>query len=118
MIGSGMLIGATICTLVALILGESMAIPMDATYLGALIYLAIGASVIAFVAYLTLVEREGAAKAGYATVLFPIVALAVSTVFEDYKWSLTSAVGVLLASIGATIVFYRKPEQKKVSTKL
>jgi len=82
MIGSGMLIGASICTIIALGLGESMALPLDATYLSALAYLAIGASVIAFVAYLTLVEQEGAAKAGY------------------------------LASVGATIVFYRSPEGK------
>ena len=109
MIGSGMLIGATICTMVALLLGESMALPMDITYLATLAYLAIGASVIAFVAYLTLVAQAGAAQAGYATVLFPIVALAVSTVFEGYQWTLTSALGVVLASIGAIIVFYPTP---------
>ncbi|MEE9333291.1 MAG: DMT family transporter [Granulosicoccaceae bacterium] len=109
MIGSGMLIGATICTAAALVLGESMALPMDATYLAALVYLAIGASVIAFVAYLTLVAQAGAAQAGYATVLFPIVALAVSTLLEGYQWSLPSVLGVVLASMGAFIVFYRSP---------
>ena len=107
MVGCGMLIGATICTLAALIIGESMALPMDATYLAALVYLAIGASVIAFVAYLTLVAKAGAAQAGYATVLFPIVALAISTFLEGYQWTLTAMIGVVLASVGATIVFYR-----------
>jgi len=83
-----MLLGATFCGIIALLLGESLAIPLQATYLAVLAYLAIGASVIAFVAYLTLVANEGAARAGYATVLFPIVALAVSTVMEGFEWTL------------------------------
>ena len=109
MVACGMLIGATICTVIALLLGESLALPLNATYLAALAYLAIGASVIAFVAYLTLVAQAGAAQAGYATVLFPIVALAVSTFLEGYEWTLTSVIGVALATVGATIVFYRAP---------
>ena len=105
-----MLIGSTVSSLLALLLGQSLALPWtNIIYLAALAYLAIGASVIAFVAYLTLVEKEGAAKAGYATILFPIVALAVSTVMEGYQWSLTSAAGVALATFGAIVVFYTKP---------
>ena len=42
---------------------------------------------LAFACYLTLLRRLGAARAGYATVLFPIVALAVSTLFEGYVWT-------------------------------
>ena len=109
-IAVAMLIGSTVSSLLALLLGQSLALPWtNIIYLAALAYLAIGASVIAFVAYLTLVEKEGAAKAGYATILFPIVALAVSTVMEGYQWSLTSAAGVALATFGAIVVFYTKP---------
>ena len=109
-IAVAMLIGSFISASLALLLGESLTLPwQNFTYLAALAYLAIGASVIGFVAYLTLVDKEGAAKAGYATVLFPIVALAVSTVMEDYEWSLLSAVGVALSTFGAVIVFYSRP---------
>ena len=94
----------------ALLLGETLSLPwQNLTYVAALIYLAIGASVIAFVAYLTLVDKEGPAKAGYATILFPIVALAVSTVVEGYQWTLLSVLGVVLATLGAVVVFYSKP---------
>jgi len=107
-IAVSMLIGSVISAIAARVIGESLAISLEPRYLFSLAYLSIGASVIAFVAYLTLVAREGAAKAGYATVLFPIVALAVSTVMEGYQWSLVSAAGVILATTGAVIVF-RKP---------
>lgn len=101
----GMLIGAAASAVIASVLGHSLRIPMNLTYLLALVYLAIGASVIGFVAYLTLVANEGAARAGYATVLFPIIALAISTVMEDYQWSAMAGLGVMLATLGALIVF-------------
>ena len=100
-----MLVGASICAAIALLLGQSLALPFNVTYLGALAYLAVGASVVAFVAYLTLVREQGAAKAGYATALFPIVALAVSTVMEGYEWTAFAVIGVVLATLGAIIVF-------------
>jgi len=105
---SAMLIGAAVCTVLAFIRGESLALPMDPIYLSALIYLAIGASVIAFVAYLTLVAQVGASRAGYATILFPLVALSVSTLFEGYQWSGFAIAGVVFALSGAAVVFVRR----------
>ena len=92
-------------------LGDPLGVPADPVYIGALSYLAIGASVIGFVAYLTLVAREGAARAGYATVLFPLVALGVSTVAEGYVWSAASVAGVALALGGAAVTF-RRPRRR------
>ena len=106
-IAAAMLCGTAICTGAALALGDPLGLPADPVYLGALLYLAIGASVIGFVAYLTLVAREGAARAGYATVLFPLVALGISTLAEGYAWSATSVAGVALALGGAAVTFRR-----------
>lgn len=80
----GMIYGALALGLVSLLRGHSFAIPMTAAYLGGLAYLSIIASVIAFASYLTLVGRIGSARAGYATVMFPLVALLVSTVLEGF----------------------------------
>jgi len=66
-----MLIGAGVCAFLGLLLGESLLLPAKLTYLAALAYLAIGASVIGFVAYLSLVATQGPEKAGYATTLKP-----------------------------------------------
>ncbi len=60
---------------------------------------------IGFTAYLTLVGRIGPERAAYCTVLFPLVALAVSTVFEGYQWSPLAVVGLLLVVAGNLVAF-------------
>ncbi|HCK76710.1 MAG TPA: EamA family transporter, partial [Gammaproteobacteria bacterium] len=56
--------------------GAPFVIDTSVTYIGSLLLLALFASAIAFGCYLTLVGRIGPENAAYATVLFPIVALA------------------------------------------
>ena len=46
----------------------------------------------------------GANKAAYATVMFPIVALALSTVFEGYVWTLSSVSGLVLVLLGNGLI--------------
>ena len=58
-------------------------------YVASLGFLAIFATAIAFGGYLTLLGRLGADRAAYIMVLFPIVALAMSTAFEDFHWTMT-----------------------------
>jgi drug/metabolite transporter (DMT)-like permease len=58
----------------------------------------------AFGAYLTLLGRIGADRAAYATVLFPLVALAISTVVEDYAWTPIALAGVALVLTGNLLV--------------
>lgn len=107
----GMTYGCVALTAINLLRGNAFAIEPTAKYVGSLVYLAIGASVLAFMAYLTLLRRLGAARAGYTTVLFPIVALTVSTLFEGYQWTLLAALGVALALAGNVLVL-RKPAAK------
>jgi drug/metabolite transporter (DMT)-like permease len=52
-----------------------------------------------------LVGRIGPERAAYCTVLFPIVALAVSTVFEGYRWSALAALGLMLVVAGNLVAF-------------
>lgn len=77
-------------------------------YVGALLYLAIPGSVIGFTAYLMLVGRLGPERAAYATVLFPVVALNVSTVFEGYRWTSPALAGLVLVMLGNVLVFARR----------
>lgn len=100
-----MLIGAGILTVGSALAGFSFAIEPSVRYLGALVYLAVFGSVIGFTAYLMLVGRMGPERAAYCTVLFPIVALAVSTVFEGYRWSALAVVGLLLVVAGNLVAF-------------
>ena len=69
-------------------------------YLVSLAYLAVFGSVVAFGAYLTLLRRIGAARAAYTAVATPVIALALSTLFEGYRWTWVGALGVVLAIAG------------------
>ncbi|MBU9558309.1 DMT family transporter [Burkholderia multivorans] len=103
--GWAMLIGAAILTVGSVAAGLPFSLEMEPRYLGALLYLAVPGSVIGFTAYLTLVGRIGPERAAYCTVLFPIVALAVSTVFEGYRWSPLAVIGLLLVLAGNLVAF-------------
>ncbi|MGF6773969.1 drug/metabolite transporter (DMT)-like permease [Paraburkholderia sp. GAS199] len=100
-----MMIGASILTVGSLVAGYSFDIEPTVRYVGALGYLAIFGSVIGFTAYLMLVGRIGPERAAYCTVLFPIVALAASTVFEGYQWSALAVFGLVLVLAGNLVAF-------------
>ncbi|WP_322015600.1 DMT family transporter [Paraburkholderia sp. J12] len=103
--GWAMLIGTAVLLAGSALAGLPFRLEMDARYLGALVYLAVAGSVIGFTAYLMLVGRIGPERAAYCTVLFPIVALAVSTVFEGYRWTWLTVVGLLLVLAGNLVAF-------------
>lgn len=99
-----MMYGASFVTAFALIRGDSFTIEWTATYLGGLAYLSIIGSFIAFGVYFTLLGRIGAARTGYTTVMYPVVALLVSTFAEDYRWSLLAGLGLAAVLIGNVLV--------------
>ena len=103
----GMGIGAGVLLALALVTRQPLIVSTDPTYLAALLYLAVFASVIGFTTYLMLVSQIGSAQAGYATVLTPIVALVISTFFEGYDWTPTAVVGVACALLGNAVMFGR-----------
>ena len=100
----GMLTGAICMALIAMASGEPASIELNPRYLGALLYLAVIGSVVAFGCYLTLINRIGADKGAYAGVAFPIVALLISTWLEDYRWSVPAVIGVVLIVMGNVLV--------------
>ncbi|NQV86782.1 MAG: EamA family transporter, partial [Woeseiaceae bacterium] len=71
----GMFYGALFLGAVALINGQQFSFEWSYAYMGSLAYLTVFGSIIAFGAYLTLLGRIGAHRAGYAMVMFPVVAL-------------------------------------------
>jgi drug/metabolite transporter (DMT)-like permease len=103
--------GCGVLLVLNLVRGNEFIIEPSLKYIGSLLYLSVGASVLAFMSYLTLLRRLGAARAGYATVLFPIVALAVSTLLEGYAWTPLAVMGVVLALTGNVLVL-RRPAAK------
>jgi drug/metabolite transporter (DMT)-like permease len=103
----GMLYGAMIMIAVGLARGSTFTVEWTPAYLGGLAWLSIMSTVLAFACYLTLLGRIGAARAGYATVIFPVFALGISTVFEGYVWTAAAIVGMLAVMVGNLIVLTR-----------
>ena len=103
----GMLYGAVTLYLAAVLLGQPITFDWRPSYLVSLAYLSIFGSVIAFWAYLSLVANIGADRAAYTGLLFPVVALLISTVFEGYQWTVTAAGGLGLVLLGNWLVMRR-----------
>jgi len=114
----GMGYGALAMCIVALLTGKQFTFDPSFVYIGSLFYLALFGSVIAFGCYLHLVGSIGADRAAYATLLFPLVALTISTIWEDYHWSLSSGLGVAMILFGNLWMIRKKAStssQAKVS---
>ena len=96
----GMVYGCMWLASFALLRGNPFIIELTPLYIGSLLWLAILGSVVAFFSYLSLVGSLGAGKAGYATVVFPVFALLISTFFEAYQWTLPAIIGICLVLAG------------------
>ena len=100
----GMMYGCGILTIAALVRGQPFIIEPTALYLGSLLWLSVFGSVIAFFSYLSLVGSIGAGRAGYATVVFPVFALLISTFFEAYQWTVPALIGIGLVLAGNVLM--------------
>ncbi|MCY7338512.1 MAG: DMT family transporter [Sphingomonas bacterium] len=107
-----MAIGALLDAAIALVVaGPPVFDPRPGYWLG-VIYLALAASVLCFSLYFPVVRKIGPGKAAYSSVIVPIIAMALSTGFEGYRWTLLSAAGVALALGGLilALVGRRRPQ--------
>ena len=66
-------------------------------------YLAIFASALAFPLYYKVLRVIGPAKAAYSSVIVPVIAMALSTLFEGYRWTPLAVGGALLAAAGLVV---------------
>jgi drug/metabolite transporter (DMT)-like permease len=96
----GMAYGALFAALVAAARGTAWTFDTSASYVFSLLYLAVFGSVVAFVAYLTLLRQIGPGPASYVGVATPIFAMLASTAFEGYRWTPLGAFGVMLVIAG------------------
>lgn len=87
--------------------GFPLELPTTAAYWGAMVFLVFIGTLAGFGSYLTLIRRLGAVKAGYVTVLFPVVALTASTWLEGYHWTLLAVVGAAMAVSGNIVMLWR-----------
>lgn len=72
-------------------------------YVGGVVYLALIGSVVTFPLYFQLIRDLGPGRAAYNGVVVPVIAMALSTLFEGYRWSLLAGSGAVLALIGLLV---------------
>jgi drug/metabolite transporter (DMT)-like permease len=72
-------------------------------YWAGLVYLGLFASALSFTLYFRILRAVGPGRAAYSSLLVPIIAMALSTVFEDYHWSRVAVAGGVLALAGLFI---------------
>ena len=107
----GMLFGALWLFLISLGRGHAFIIEPSLHYVGGLIYLSLFSTILAFGCYLSLVGRIGAGKAAYATVVFPVFALLISSLFEGYNWTVFSFIGIGCVMLG-NFLMIRQPARQ------
>lgn len=104
----GMIYGSIIVTTIALLSGKTFTIDLNFPYLASLLYLAVFGSIIAFTTYLNLLGRIGPDKSGYISLVMPVIALFLSTIFEGYQWTSHGFIGLALILAGIFLALQRK----------
>ena len=104
----GMLYGALFSFAATLAAGKPFTFEPTWPYVMSLLYLAVLGSIVAFAGYLTLLERIGAARAGYIGVMVPIVALVISAAFEGFRWQLLTLAGIAVSVAGNILILRGK----------
>jgi drug/metabolite transporter (DMT)-like permease len=104
----GMAYGATTLVLIASLRGVPIVFDLSWPYIVSLLYLSLAGTSLAFGFYLALLKKIGPARAAYSSVLFPVIALGVSTVFEGYRWSLPAFIGLAVLLGGNALALSRR----------
>ena len=111
----GMLYGSLALGLMMLVLGTDFAISWQPDYLISLLYLAVFGTVIAFATYYILLNEMGPGKASYVIVLFPVVAVVLSSLFEGFVWTGYTFTGFVLVLLGNAVILAPEKKMKQVS---
>ena len=107
-IAYAMLYGSLVTLLITQIKGTELLFEYSFNYIASLAYLSIVGSIFAFIFYLRLLEKVGAGRAGYVGVVMPVLALLISTIFENLEWQIDLIIGLPILIIGAVLVIDQK----------
>ena len=104
----GMTYGSLILLVIGITTGTEFTFPNTTVYNLSLLYLSVFGTILAFGAYLKLLHQIGPDKASYSSMLYPVVALLLSTLFEGYQWTLPALFGLALILFGNVLVMKSK----------
>ena len=113
----GMLYGTLILLLLAVLSGTQFTFSDEPSYLVSLLYLGVFGTVIAFATYYVLLSEMGPERASYVIVLFPVVAVILSSLFEGFEWTQNTFLGFALVLLGNAVLLtpFEKIKQRWAS---
>ena len=106
-----MLYGSIFTFIVSVILNKEIIFDISFSYITSLLFLSIVGSVLAFTLYLQLIKQIGAGRAGYIGAIVPVVALIISTYFENLVWNQSIILGLFLLILGAVLIIHQKQQR-------
>ena len=95
-----MLYGAVISLIIAYLLNIRPSFDTSLMYISSLLYLTLLASIIGFSSYLYLLVKIGPEKTSYMFVVFPVIALLLSSIFEQFVWNKYIFIGLFFIILG------------------
>ena len=102
--GYGMLYGSISLFIYLLVIDTPFQFDFSLSYNLSLIYLSVFGSVFGFSLYLTLIEKIGSNDAAYVAIIMPLIALLVSTIFENLLWNLNLIIGAVMIILGNILI--------------
>lgn len=80
----------------SVVTGQGLTFSWTPSYVLSLLYLAVLGSVVAFVLYFKLAQRQGTARAALTGVVIPVIALGISALFEGWRPTMLALAGMVL----------------------
>ncbi len=116
MLAWAMFWGAVINIVVSLATVGAPQYELRTGYWVGIFYLGVIGSVVTFPLYFSMIREIGPGRAAYSSVLVPVVAMILSTLFEGYVWTWLPLGGALLAMAGLLVALTaRKPKTPRIS---
>lgn len=100
----GMMYGSLLTSICVFISNEKINFHFSTKFVISLLYLAIFGTIIAFSCYNKLLKTIGPEKAAYTTIISPILAILLSSLFENLKLSAYGLFGITLCLLGNYLV--------------
>ena len=98
-----MTVGVVINTFYAFVTAGPPQFDPRASYTLGILYLGLAGSVVTFPLYYGLVRKVGAGQAAYSSVIVPVVAMVLSTLFEGFVWGPLPIAGALVTLVGMVV---------------
>ena len=102
--GYGMLYGSISLLIFLLITKTPFNFEYSLKYNLSLLYLSVFGSVFGFSLYLSLIKKMGSNDAAYVAIIMPLIALLVSTLFEELMWNVNLVIGAIMIIFGNILI--------------